>query len=132
MNAADSESWFNLGTEDLRATVKGLKAGRRVPVELRLSNASFLTKGAPFRTRGGIRLGAVRIVDPKEAIAEAAKLAEKSDGELAPPSSNASESCSQHLLVAIVIVGLNHELESEGFDRPDMRCVGLYKLMHSS
>ena len=28
--------------------------------------------------------------------------------------------------VAILVVGMNHELESEGFDRPDMKHVGVF------
>ncbi|KAI0321982.1 glycoside hydrolase family 3 protein [Amylostereum chailletii] len=106
MDPPDGDSWFGLGTADLCATVKGLKAGQAIPIEMRMSNASFLSKGAPFTTRGGIRLGAVRIVDPQEAIAQAVSLAKQSD-------------------VAVVMVGLNHELESEGFDRPDMKLPGL-------
>ncbi|ETW83697.1 glycoside hydrolase family 3 protein [Heterobasidion irregulare TC 32-1] len=100
------DAFFGLGTADLRAVVKGLKAGEPVPIEVRLSNASFIGRGSPFTCRGGIRLGAVRIVAGDEAIQEAVKMAKESD-------------------VAILVVGMNHELESEGFDRPDMKLPGL-------
>ncbi|KAI0034128.1 glycoside hydrolase family 3 protein [Vararia minispora EC-137] len=107
MNAPLGGAFFGLGTEDMRGVVRGLKAGQSVAIEMRMSNASFMSAGgAPFSTRGGIRLGAVRLVDADEAIAQAVSLAKESD-------------------VAIVVIGLTHELESEGFDRPDMSLPGL-------
>ncbi|VDC07331.1 unnamed protein product [Peniophora sp. CBMAI 1063] len=107
MNAPPGESFFGLGTEDLRATIKGLKKGQAVRVEMRMSNASFQAGGgAPFSTRGGIRMGGVKTLNPEEAIASAAKAAKEADA-------------------AVVVIGLNHDLESEGFDRPHMKLPGL-------
>lgn len=93
-------------------------------VEIRVSNKLFVGKGGPFSTRGGIRLGGS--VDVKEEVAreEAVKVAEGADGE----SSRLLYYGLLHnltmmllCLVAIVVVGLTHELESEGFDRPNMK-----------
>ncbi|KAI0057569.1 glycoside hydrolase family 3 protein [Artomyces pyxidatus] len=99
------EGFFGLATADVHAVVKGLKAGVPVDVEVRLTNAPFVASGAPFEARGSIRLGAVRVVGGEEAIESAVKLAKEAD-------------------VAVVVVGLNHEWESEGFDRPDMSLPG--------
>lgn len=95
-------------------------------MEIRVSNALFVGKGGPFSTRGGIRLGGS--VDVKEEVAreEAVKVVEGADGR----SPDCRILCllmnltmiSLHL-VAIVVVGLTHELESEGFDRPNMKYV---------
>ena len=49
----------------------------------------------------GIRVGAFPVVHPDEAIAEAVALAKSSD-------------------VALIVTGLNHDWESEGFDRPNL------------
>jgi beta-glucosidase len=50
-------------------------------------------------------LGGIEKIDPKKAIRNAAKLAAESD-------------------VAIVVVGLNPDWESEGFDRKDLKLPG--------
>ncbi|KAI0048714.1 glycoside hydrolase family 3 protein [Auriscalpium vulgare] len=101
----DGEPLFGPGTADLHAVVKGLEAGKPVAIEVHLSNAPFLARGLPFPFRGGLRLGAVRVVETDEAIADAVKIAQEAD-------------------VAILVVGLNHELESEGFDRADLSLPG--------
>ncbi|KAF8165588.1 glycoside hydrolase family 3 protein [Crassisporium funariophilum] len=99
------EAFFGLGTEDVRTTVKGLKAGQSYDLEIRLSNADFAARGSPFLCWGGIRVGAVRDVDGDAAIQEAVQLAKESDG-----SSNLS-----HLI----------SWETEGNDRADMELPGL-------
>ena len=92
MNAPPGESFFGLGTEDIRATVQGLKKGQPVHVEMRMSNASFQAGGgAPFSTRGGIRMGGVKTLDPEEAIASAAKAAKEADGKMIIPSPRTSQ-----------------------------------------
>ncbi|KZP20178.1 glycoside hydrolase family 3 protein [Athelia psychrophila] len=91
------ESFFGLGTIDKRVVVPDLKQGTQYKLELRLSNATFVSRGAPFTCRGGIRLGATRVVDADEAIRDAVKLAKEADG----------------------------AWESEGFDRADMELPGL-------
>ncbi|TFK64048.1 glycoside hydrolase family 3 protein [Pluteus cervinus] len=100
------DSWFGLGTADVKASVAGLKAGQSYRIELRLNNADFVSQGVPFTCRGGIRIGALRKIDPQGAINDAVELAKNSD-------------------VAIVVVGLNHDWESEGFDRADLELPGL-------
>ncbi|KAJ7752775.1 glycoside hydrolase family 3 protein [Mycena maculata] len=105
-NPEQGESFFGLGTIEKRAVVKGLKAGQRYNLEIRINNSEFASRGSPFICWGGIRLGGVRQFDGDEAIKEAAALAQESDA-------------------VILVVGLNHDWESEGFDRPDMDLPGL-------
>ena len=82
MNARNGEMFFGLASEDLRTTIHGLKAGKEIPIELRISNASVFKSGvAPFSARGIVRLGAIRLVDHNEAIKEAASIAKDADGE---------------------------------------------------
>lgn len=49
-------------------------------VEIRMSNQAFITKGSPFSTRGGIRLGAIRQLDSEQGIKDAVAVAKESDG----------------------------------------------------
>lgn len=100
------ESFFGLGTTDVRTVVKDLKAGKKYDLELRLSNAEFAARGSPFDCWGGVRIGAMRQIKGDEAIAEAINIARNVD-------------------VAVVVIGLNHDWESEGFDRSDMELPGL-------
>ncbi|KAG5718830.1 putative beta-glucosidase I [Termitomyces sp. T112] len=100
------KSFFGLGTSDVRAVVKDLKAGRTYDLELRLSNAEFAARGSPFVCWGGVRLGGMRQISADEGITDAVKLAKDADA-------------------AILVVGLNHDWESEGFDRTDMELPGL-------
>ncbi|KAI0061708.1 glycoside hydrolase family 3 protein [Artomyces pyxidatus] len=100
------QAFFGLATADLHAVVKGLKAGEAVDLEVRMTNAPFLASASlPGPTRGLFRIGGTRVVNVEEAIESAVKLAKEAD-------------------VAIVVVGLNHEWESGGFDRPDMSLPG--------
>ena len=62
--------------------MKGLKAGQRYDLEIRLSNAEFIARGSPFTCRGGIRLGGIRQIGEEQAINEAVQLAKESDGAL--------------------------------------------------
>ncbi|KAE9409912.1 hypothetical protein BT96DRAFT_806236, partial [Gymnopus androsaceus JB14] len=55
---------------------------------------------------GGLRLGGIKVTEPEAALREAVDLAKTSD-------------------VVILVVGLNHDWESEGFDRPDLELPGL-------
>lgn len=103
---APGESFFGLGTIDARAILKGLKAGQAYHIDIRLCNAAFVAKGSPFTCRGGIRLGAFRRIGEEEALNDAVRIAKSSD-------------------VAILVIGLNKDWESEGFDRPDMKLPGL-------
>ncbi|KIP12792.1 glycoside hydrolase family 3 protein [Phlebiopsis gigantea 11061_1 CR5-6] len=105
-NPAPGESFFGLGTEDIRKVLKGLKAGTKHEIEIRLSNKDFIAKGAPFSTRGGIRLGAIKQLDAEQGLKDAIAAAKDSD-------------------VAILVIGLNNDWESEGHDRQNMDLPGL-------
>ncbi|EGO27630.1 glycoside hydrolase family 3 protein [Serpula lacrymans var. lacrymans S7.9] len=100
------ENFFAMGTVDLKAVVKGLKAGEEHNLEIRLSNEEFVARGCPLPCHGGLRLGAFCKTESEEALKKAVQVAKDSD-------------------VAIVVVGLNHEWESEGYDRPDLELPGL-------
>lgn len=63
------------------------------------------TRGKGPIVRPGIRLGARPSVDPDAAIEQAVELAKKSDR-------------------AVLVVGLNSDWESEGFDRPTLALPG--------
>ena len=52
VNPKQGDSFFGLGTVDIRTVMKGLKAGTQHKVEVRLSNQEFIGRGAPFTTRG--------------------------------------------------------------------------------
>lgn len=95
-----------MGTIDARAIVKDLKKGQSYKLEVRLSNAAFIARGAPFFCRGGIRVGATKKVGEEVALNAALELAKSSD-------------------VAVLVIGLNHDWESEGFDREHMKLPGL-------
>ncbi|KAG6910989.1 hypothetical protein DXG01_006043 [Tephrocybe rancida] len=99
------DSFFGLGTADVRALVKDLKAGQTYDLEIRLTTADFATRGSPFPCWGGVRLGGMRQIEEVTAIAEAVQLAKNADA-------------------AILVIGLNHDWESEGFDRSDMKLPG--------
>ncbi|KAI0775382.1 glycoside hydrolase family 3 protein [Irpex lacteus] len=105
-NPPQGEAFFGLGTIDARALVPNLKKGQQYTVELRLSNQQFISRGSPFFCRGGLRLGAVKRIAPEEEIQQAVKLAKEAD-------------------VAILVIGLNHDWESEGYDRVDASLPGL-------
>ncbi|KAG6850899.1 hypothetical protein H0H93_006725 [Arthromyces matolae] len=98
------DSFFGLGSPDLRGVVKDLKAGKAYDLEIRLSTAEFAARGSPFVCWGGVRLGGMRQISGDAALADAVRLAKDSDA-------------------AILVVGLNHDWESEGFDRADMEYV---------
>ncbi|KAG6817889.1 hypothetical protein H0H87_001721 [Tephrocybe sp. NHM501043] len=99
------DSFFGLGTPDVRAHVKDLKAGQTYDLEIRLSNAQFAARGSPFVCWGGVRLGAMHQIKEEDGIAEAVQLAKEADA-------------------AVLVIGLNHDWESEGFDRDDMKLPG--------
>ncbi|KAJ6539657.1 glycoside hydrolase family 3 protein [Mycena capillaripes] len=95
------ESFSGLGTIEKRIVVEGLKAGQPYELEVRISTSDFIAKALSFTFWGGIRLGGVRQFDGEEAIKSAAALAKDSDA-------------------VVIVIGLNHDWESEGFDRPDI------------
>jgi beta-glucosidase len=95
------EMFFMMGSTEKRATVKDLIKGRSYTIETRGKfrwQQGFLT--IPF----AIRLGAKRIINPQDAIDAAASLAASSD-------------------LAIVVVGVTGEIETEGYDRKTIEYV---------
>lgn len=79
-NPEQGESFFGLGTIDVRAVVPKLKAGQTYDLELRVSNGTFIARGSPFKCWGGIRIGGIQQIDDDEAIGRAVKIAKESDG----------------------------------------------------
>jgi beta-glucosidase len=97
-NFQPGEMFFMMGSTERRAMVRNLVKGQSYAIEARGRfrwQSGFLT--VPY----GIRLGAIRVVDPQENISAAAALASASD-------------------LAIVIVGSTGEIETEGYDRKNM------------
>jgi beta-glucosidase len=76
-------------------------------MEIRLSNMAFMSRGAPFTCRGGIRFGGIRKVGEEDAIRHAATLAKESDGMYVfnefPPCLTCGAAAT------ILVIGLNHE-----------------------
>ncbi|EFI27751.1 beta-glucosidase [Coprinopsis cinerea okayama7 len=98
-------SWFDLGTKEVQTVVSGLKAGTTYQIEIRTSSEDFVDRGPPFPCWGGLRLGAARKIDHQRLVEDAVGLAKDSD-------------------VAILVVGLNNDWESEGYDRTDLGLPG--------
>ncbi|TCD69223.1 hypothetical protein EIP91_008326 [Steccherinum ochraceum] len=96
------DTFFGLGTIEKRESL-ALMAGQQYQIEIRTFNGEFMNRGAPFKTRGGLRFGAMKFTE--KPLEEAKALAAKSD-------------------IVILVVGLNHDYESEGFDREHMRLPG--------
>lgn len=103
------DSFFALGTVDVKATIPSLKAGQSYYLEIRLESAEFIERGAPFRCWGGIRLGGVRKIDPQVELKHAVELAKEADGKVSYLDSYPYLNTSQ---VTILAVGLNHEFVS--------------------
>jgi beta-glucosidase len=79
-NPEQGDSFFGVGTVDLKAVVPGLKAGHSHTLEIRLENVDLAQRGSPFRSWGGLRLGGDRRVDPQSELKRAAQLAKDADG----------------------------------------------------
>lgn len=94
-NYKQGELFFTMGSEERRVVVKGLVKGQAYPIEVR---GKFKYGLGFMQLPFGIQLGAQKIVDPQDMIRASAKLASASD-------------------LAIVIVGVTGEFETEGFDR---------------
>ena len=75
------QAFFGLGTVDVRAIVKDLKAGQEYDLEIRVSSAEFVARGSPFICWGGIRAGGIKIVDGDIAIQQAVQTAKDADGQ---------------------------------------------------
>jgi len=92
------EMFYTLGSTERRTIVRNLVKGQSYPIEAR---GHFRWQSGFLQVPYGIRLGAHRIVDHQEKISAAAALASDSD-------------------LAIVVVGLTGEIETEGYDRKNM------------
>jgi beta-glucosidase len=99
-NWQPGEMWFNMGSVERRGVVKGLEQGKEYSLEVRCWFKKDL-RGSPFKSAGAIRIGALPVVEPAQAIADAVKIAQQAD-------------------TTIVVVGLNEDFESEGYDRKHM------------
>ncbi|KAF5358919.1 hypothetical protein D9758_004863 [Tetrapyrgos nigripes] len=97
--------YVGMGTAEVSNIAKGLKAGQKYRVEIRVSNIEMVKKGLPFAFWGGLRFGGIKVVEKEEAFHEAVDLAKGSDG------------VPDKLLFS--------SWESEGFDRDDLELPGL-------
>ncbi|KAL4247045.1 glycosyl hydrolase 3 family protein [Abortiporus biennis] len=104
---------MELGTEEKRTVVKGLEAGKSYPLEVRIHNEDFIVRMPPFKCHGGLRIGAEHYSTPEKTLNDAVALAKEVD-------------------LAILVVGLNMDWESEGYDRDDMKLPGLSDTLVSS
>lgn len=102
-NPTQGDAFFGIGTAEVRHVVP-LQKGKEYNVDIRICNAEFIERGTPFSCRGGIRLGAIRNVDLDVAMNEAVDAAKAAD-------------------VAVLVIGLNNDWESEGHDREHMEYV---------
>lgn len=71
----------DFGASSAHAVLKGLKAGQKYNLELRINNAEFINRGVPFKCWGLIRLGGFRLVSDDQGIEDAVRLAKSSDSQ---------------------------------------------------
>lgn len=64
----------------MKAQVNDLKAGQGYKVEIRASNHDYVKQVPIIPNWGGLRIGAVKVVEPEDALNEAVDLARVSDG----------------------------------------------------
>ncbi|TFL02721.1 glycoside hydrolase family 3 protein [Pterulicium gracile] len=100
-NAQIGPNFMGKATEEERALVKNLQAGKEYKVEVRGTADIPFFQGDNFAPKGGFRLGGECVVDEEEEMEKAVRLARDSD-------------------VTVVVVGLNQDWESEGWDRDDL------------
>ncbi|CAE7214859.1 unnamed protein product [Rhizoctonia solani] len=119
-NPIPGSAFFGTGTTEVLATV-GLEANKPVQIVLQYASALLAReKGVPeseFATlmdsRGGCRFGGGPTFTANEGVQDAIKAAKAAD-------------------VAILVVGLNNDWESEGHDRTDMSLPGATNQLVSS
>jgi len=95
-NHKPGETFYNQGTEETFGRYY-IEQGRQYKIEMLYNNISPLRGYAPAVLRA-VRLGGAPVVDEDEELKAAEKAAAEAD-------------------VAVVVVGLNHDWESEGHDR---------------
>ncbi|KAJ9113731.1 hypothetical protein QFC20_001756 [Naganishia adeliensis] len=103
-NWVAGELYFNSGSVEQTGTVDNLEAGKAYDIEVR-SWYQEDVRGSPFQTAGAFRFGAMPVIEDERAIADAVVVAKNAD-------------------LAIVVVGLNEDFESEGYDRKHMELPG--------
>jgi beta-glucosidase len=103
-NWVPGELYFNSGSKEQTGTVENLEAGKAYEIEIR-SWYQEDVRGSPFQTAGAFRFGAMPVIEDERAIADAVVAAKNAD-------------------IAIVVVGLNEDFESEGYDRKHMDLPG--------
>ncbi|OCF36321.1 beta-glucosidase [Kwoniella heveanensis BCC8398] len=95
------DAFFGSGTIEKKGTIK-VQKGKKYAIRMLHDNRQPEDSTGPAVFAGqGVRLGAFLKTDPDVAISDAASLAAQSD-------------------VAVIVVGLNADWESEGYDRPDL------------
>ncbi|KIJ69935.1 glycoside hydrolase family 3 protein [Hydnomerulius pinastri MD-312] len=104
-NPPQGENFFEKGTADVLGLAKGLVKGQTYRLEVRLSNEEFVNRGPPVPCWGGLRIGAFCKFEEESGLRRAVDAAKEAD-------------------VTVLVIGLNHEWESEGYDRPDMELPG--------
>ncbi|CDZ97665.1 glycoside hydrolase family 3 protein [Phaffia rhodozyma] len=104
-NQVPGEYFFNQGSIEVKAIVPGLKSGKEYSLELRSTNEKPLRSTQIFGSRGALRVGAWRTIQEKEAIQEAVDVARNVDA-------------------VVLVIGLNQDWESEGYDRANMDLPG--------
>jgi beta-glucosidase len=72
--------FFRTGSEDVHVTLKGLKAGQKLSLDLRLSNIELAKKPTLTENWGGFRMGGMCVVEDETGIKKAVNLAKSSDG----------------------------------------------------
>lgn len=92
------DALFGAASTELREDSPPLEAGKSYRIEVRLHRDKRIAGMGGVPGPGAIRIGALPVVPHDEALAEAVRKAKEAD-------------------VAIVVVGTNPEVESEGFDR---------------
>ncbi|KDN51739.1 hypothetical protein RSAG8_00287, partial [Rhizoctonia solani AG-8 WAC10335] len=100
------EFFYGQGSAEEKAVVD-LRADEPVDIYVEYDNLSPAPKGVQMQPAlmRGVRLGGAEKIDPDEALKAATEAAAKADA-------------------VIAVVGLNHEWESEGFDRPTLSLPG--------
>jgi beta-glucosidase len=102
------KAFFSTGSIEEKGRIQ-LEAGKDYNVRIEFGSGPTYTvkptTGVDFLGNGAIAFGATRVIDPKEEIQNAVKLAQSVDK-------------------VILNIGLNGEWESEGFDREDLQLPG--------
>lgn len=98
-NQEKGTSFFSSGTIEKTAKVK-LEAGKPYAIRVVFASAAFSSISDSIGC-GGVQVGVNKVIEVADEIAKAATLASKHDK-------------------VILVIGLNGEIESEGYDRDDM------------